>query len=282
MAEDHHRTPRRTPKALRQLKPRISPPLLLEEATSESSSNGYIAANVTETRQGNQQGHHGQQAQGLRDNAQEAPWLANWRGPQPRTLHNMQAQAATFTPTVTVLPKNFSQPLTCFYWHTYGWCTKSDDQCSYAHHDTGVVASAPLALGNGKRSLAGRNASQEIDAQTARMKKLLDWETRLKAKEMKLNEMSAGKSTSHNNTAAVAKIHEALAKARTATDSAHHTLDYYRAELATAISAIQSNDSSSSTNTPHALRSMDAAIAAVADVLVDLASLEKENMEPFA
>ena len=32
----------------------------------------------------------------------------------------------------TTMPKNFTQPLTCFYWHTYGYCNKSDDQCLYA------------------------------------------------------------------------------------------------------------------------------------------------------
>ncbi|KAK3701398.1 hypothetical protein LTR37_015496 [Vermiconidia calcicola] len=219
MAEVHHHTPRRTPKALRQLKPRISPPLLLEEATSESSSTGYIAANVTDFRQADQQGHHGKQTRALEGTTHGAPWLKDWREAQPNTLH---------------------------------------------------------------RSLAGRNASQEIDAQAARTKQLLDWETRLKATEMELNARSTEQNTPHGNAAVMTKIHEALAKARTATDSAHRTLDYYRAELATLISTSQSNRDSTSAHTSHALSSMDAAIAAVADVLVDLASLEKENMEQFA
>lgn len=27
------------------------------------------------------------------------------------------------------VPKNFDRPLTCFYWHTYGYCTKTNEDC---------------------------------------------------------------------------------------------------------------------------------------------------------
>lgn len=47
-----------------------------------------------------------------------------------------------------VLPKHFKQPLTCFYWATQGHCVKSDEQCYYCHYATGVVASAPVRIGN--------------------------------------------------------------------------------------------------------------------------------------
>lgn len=35
--------------------------------------------------------------------------------------------------------------LTCYFWKN-GHCTKSAAECSYAHHDTGVVATAPDAM----------------------------------------------------------------------------------------------------------------------------------------
>ena len=51
------------------------------------------------------------------------------------------------------MPKDFSQPLTCFYWHTYGVCQKSDNDCLYAHYPTGVIAAAPVSLNGGKGTL---------------------------------------------------------------------------------------------------------------------------------
>lgn len=52
-------------------------------------------------------------------------------------------------PSDRTMPKNFPQPLTCFYWHTQGRCNKSDEECWYAHCDTGVYASAPIRTGAG-------------------------------------------------------------------------------------------------------------------------------------
>ena len=37
--------------------------------------------------------------------------------------------AASTDLTKTTLPKHFTQPLTCFYWHKNGFCTKSDEAC---------------------------------------------------------------------------------------------------------------------------------------------------------
>ena len=42
------------------------------------------------------------------------------------------------------LPKNFPQPLTCFFWHQNGRCNKRDIDCAYAHYDTGFMAGAPV------------------------------------------------------------------------------------------------------------------------------------------
>ena len=50
-----------------------------------------------------------------------------------------------------VMPKNFRKPLTCFYWATLGRCHKSDQDCWYAHHHTGLVAAAPVRFGDGSR-----------------------------------------------------------------------------------------------------------------------------------
>lgn len=79
---------------------------------------------------------------------------------------------AAMTDCKDKMPKNFSQPLTCFYWHTYGHCNKSDESClfvcirsiclpsayltmcsRYAHYSTGVVAAAPVSLGGSKGNM---------------------------------------------------------------------------------------------------------------------------------
>lgn len=51
------------------------------------------------------------------------------------------------------MPKNFATPLTCFFWKNNGRCSKSDEDCWYAHYDTGVVAAAPVTVGGRKSSL---------------------------------------------------------------------------------------------------------------------------------
>lgn len=81
--------------------------------------------------------------------------------------------ASTADLTKSTMPKHFTQPLTCFYWHKNGVCTKKDEDCllvhtltsspprltiyltdctlRYAHYYTGVVAAAPVTVrgGNG-------------------------------------------------------------------------------------------------------------------------------------
>jgi len=44
--------------------------------------------------------------------------------------------AATTDFVKGTLPKNFAQPLTCFYWHNNGYCTKSDNECMYVYTTT--------------------------------------------------------------------------------------------------------------------------------------------------
>ncbi|KAF2086506.1 hypothetical protein K490DRAFT_66700 [Saccharata proteae CBS 121410] len=61
-----------------------------------------------------------------------------------------------------VKPKNFAKPLTCFYWYHNGRCQKSDEDCYYAHYDTGNLASAPVALSSNV-IVAGRSAETALD-----------------------------------------------------------------------------------------------------------------------
>ncbi|KAF1961715.1 hypothetical protein CC80DRAFT_543077 [Byssothecium circinans] len=58
------------------------------------------------------------------------------------------------------LPKNFPKPLTCFFWFTNGRCSKRDQDCAYAHWDTGHLAGSPITVsaGSGAGSVAGKKA----------------------------------------------------------------------------------------------------------------------------
>lgn len=71
--------------------------------------------------------------------------------PSPPSSHYTRRNSSQHTPyddTPTKLdkslPKNFPQPLTCFFWHQNGRCNKRDIDCAYAHYDTGFMAGAPV------------------------------------------------------------------------------------------------------------------------------------------
>lgn len=51
-------------------------------------------------------------------------------------------------PSDITLPKNFENPLTCFFWHANGRCNKRDEDCNYAHWETGFLAVAPVNGGS--------------------------------------------------------------------------------------------------------------------------------------
>ncbi|KAK3076718.1 hypothetical protein LTS18_012245 [Coniosporium uncinatum] len=53
------------------------------------------------------------------------------------------------------LPKEFDTPMTCFFWYQHGRCSKSDDECIYAHMDTGHYANPPVSTGMGD-AVAGK------------------------------------------------------------------------------------------------------------------------------
>lgn len=42
--------------------------------------------------------------------------------------------------------------LTCYFWAKNGTCKWNDDECLYAHHDTGKVANGPLQVEPGRKS----------------------------------------------------------------------------------------------------------------------------------
>ncbi|OCK82681.1 hypothetical protein K432DRAFT_423975 [Lepidopterella palustris CBS 459.81] len=73
--------------------------------------------------------------------------------------HNMAPLYGTDGDVDRTLPKNFPEkPLTCFFWHSMGKCAKRDEDCVYAHFDTGFYAAAPVTAGNGLFAVAGKNA----------------------------------------------------------------------------------------------------------------------------
>lgn len=111
----------------------------------------------------------------------------------------------------TLLPKNFAQPVTCFFWHQNGLCNKRDEDCAYAHWDTGRLAAAPVHVSdckyptcmnaclklnhetaaaavakrpvNSHAYITGRHASATTD--------LGEWEERLHIKEQKLKKQES-------------------------------------------------------------------------------------------
>ncbi|KAF2634800.1 hypothetical protein P280DRAFT_212227 [Massarina eburnea CBS 473.64] len=65
-------------------------------------------------------------------------------------------------PGDVTLPKNFAKPLTCFFWSNNGRCSKRDQDCAYAHWNTGHLAEPPItvAAGIGFGSVAGKKARE--------------------------------------------------------------------------------------------------------------------------
>ena len=68
-----------------------------------------------------------------------------WQQFEPASRHATDAhQQADVT-----LPKNFPKPLTCFFWFTNGRCSKRDQDCAYAHWNTGHLAGSPITVSTG-------------------------------------------------------------------------------------------------------------------------------------
>ncbi|KAF2836842.1 hypothetical protein M501DRAFT_233762 [Patellaria atrata CBS 101060] len=85
---------------------------------------------------------------------------ANWRERAEPVVDNPTVDSHTAgsnTGAHPQLPKDFPIPITCFYWMYAGGCIKTDDECYYAHRDTGLHASAPFSDGQ-RKSLVHKNS----------------------------------------------------------------------------------------------------------------------------
>jgi len=54
--------------------------------------------------------------------------------------------------------------LTCFWWKEKGHCRYGDEQCLYAHYDTGKYADPPRQLIPGQPAMAGRNLDRQLNS----------------------------------------------------------------------------------------------------------------------
>lgn len=55
------------------------------------------------------------------------------------------------SPSTTNSPPSVKH-LTCYFWAKNGTCKWNDEECLYAHHDTGKVANGPLQVEPGRKS----------------------------------------------------------------------------------------------------------------------------------
>lgn len=73
----------------------------------------------------------------------------------PTSVHIKTSVSPVYAPHGSMEIENRHWPkvkhLTCYFWKN-GQCTKSADECSYAHYDTGAVAMAPDSLKRFKRN----------------------------------------------------------------------------------------------------------------------------------
>lgn len=61
---------------------------------------------------------------------------------QPSTA-DRTAPASSISKPSQAASTSERNPLTCFFWATYGRCTRSDTGCTYAHYNTGTIAHNP-------------------------------------------------------------------------------------------------------------------------------------------
>lgn len=74
--------------------------------------------------------------------------------PTPRNGSGPNLQSPTGRPSV--------KHLTCHYWWFLGSCSKSDEECLYAHYDTGRYAEKPQTIVPGQPARAGRSLQQAL------------------------------------------------------------------------------------------------------------------------
>ncbi|TKA68501.1 hypothetical protein B0A49_07660 [Cryomyces minteri] len=125
------------------------------------------------------------------------------------------------------MPKDFLQPMTCFYWATQGRCTKTADECFYAHWDTGVIASAPVSMARDGQSVtvAGRHADAQIADFIARENSLKTRELALNSRQVLLNQHDAA-------------LNARCANMKTAMQEVYDTIETFDNESAEALRAL--------------------------------------------
>ena len=72
-----------------------------------------------------------------------------------------------FTPTRAASPfrttsRGSVKHLTCFWWKDKGHCRFSEEECLYAHHDTGLYTDPPRQVVAGQPALAGRSLDRAL------------------------------------------------------------------------------------------------------------------------
>ncbi|KAG9376830.1 hypothetical protein A1F94_012430 [Pyrenophora tritici-repentis] len=88
----------------------------------------------------------------------------------PPTANWFKADSSPTTHLDTNLPKNFRQPLTCFFWCQYKRCSRSSAECPYAHYDTGLYAKAPFGLEKSPASVPTAEAHASTTTEIERMR----------------------------------------------------------------------------------------------------------------
>jgi hypothetical protein len=95
--------------------------------------------------------HHSYRPRSFSRSPSTRPRASTYR-PSTSTQHpgDSPKQKGYIIPSDVTLPKNFENPLTCFFWYANGRCNKRDEDCNYAHWETGFLAMAPV---NGSSSV---------------------------------------------------------------------------------------------------------------------------------
>ncbi|KAK0513405.1 hypothetical protein JMJ35_004391 [Cladonia borealis] len=102
----------------------------------------------------------------------ESESLVSWNTDRARTYSDIKSSPAADhrTPTLAISPASLGSEyhtsprsvkhITCHYWR-YGpkGCSKTSEECKYAHELRAIIADAPIHVEPGKPAVAGRNAS---------------------------------------------------------------------------------------------------------------------------
>ncbi|KAK4943284.1 hypothetical protein LTR10_017127 [Elasticomyces elasticus] len=59
-------------------------------------------------------------------------------------------------------PNKSVKHMTCFWWRNRGFCKKTDEECAYAHWDTGLYSDAPKQVNPGEPARAGKSLERAL------------------------------------------------------------------------------------------------------------------------